>query len=107
MDACLLCSFLYVGPFLAVMMQQVAVRLYLPGVSFAVAQHASTAGGGGTCPMPVVEDSGVTATPEIVEWRVTKPSDAYVLVCSDGLSDAAMVGKSATCQLQLRTCQDV
>ena len=90
--------------FLAVMLQQVALRLYLPGVSFAVAQHASTAGGG-ACPTPVVEDSGVTATPEIVEWRVTKPSDAYVLVCSDGLPDAAMVGKSATCQLiQVRTC---
>ena len=35
------------------------------------------------------QDSGVIATPEIVEWQVKKPSDAYVLVCSDGTLDAA------------------
>ena len=35
------------------------------------------------------QDSGVIAAPEIVEWQVKKPSDAYVLVCSDGTLDAA------------------
>lgn len=33
----------------------------------------------------IFKDSGVIATPEIVEWQVKKPSDAYVLVCSDGV----------------------
>ncbi|CAE7368534.1 unnamed protein product, partial [Symbiodinium sp. CCMP2456] len=33
----------------------------------------------------IFKDSGVIAVPEIVEWQVKKPSDAYVLVCSDGV----------------------
>ncbi|CAE7564869.1 unnamed protein product [Symbiodinium natans] len=33
----------------------------------------------------IFKDSGVIAVPEIVEWQVAKPSEAYLLVCSDGV----------------------